>query len=284
MFCFMTTRNKYPASVSTLASWVASLGDKAVRAKTIKAYLTGLRSHHVDVGYSGSEVEAFRHPTLQRVIAGIRRLQGDSQTRKRRPITRDLLLLLLRQFDQSTIKAATWHASFCLAFAGFLRMGEFTWAQSDRTPDFKQWHLTRGSVIFLDEALELTLPSSKTDPFRRGMTLTIAATGDEACARTSLNNLVTRFPAPLLAPLFDPGYPYTRTHVTEVLRNTLATLNIKGHYSSHSFRRGAATSARRAGLSEEEIQLLGRWKSESYRLYIEAQPSYILNASRRHQR
>jgi hypothetical protein len=117
---------KYSASVSTLASWLASLGDKTVKAKTIKAYLTDLRSHHIDIEYSGTEIEAFHHPTLQRVIAGIRRLQGDSQTRERRPITRDLLLLLLHQFDQSTIEDATWHASFCLAFAGFLRMGEFT--------------------------------------------------------------------------------------------------------------------------------------------------------------
>ncbi len=284
MFCFLTARVKYPASISNLASWSANLGDKMIKAKTIKAYLTGLRSHHIDVGYSGTEIEAFHHPTLQRIIAGIRRLQGDDQTRERRPITRDLLLLLLRQFDQSTIEGATWHASFCLAFAGFLRMGEFTWSQSDRTSDFKQWHLTRSSVIFQNDSLQVTLPSSKTDPFRRGVTLTIAAVDDEACVKNSLANLFSKFPAPLLAPLFDPGYPYTRTHVTEVLRRTLATLSIEGRYSGHSFRRGAATSARRAGLSEDEIQLLGRWKSDSYRLYIEAHPSYILNASKRHQR
>lgn len=36
MFCFMNTRINYPASVSTLASWLASLGDKTVKAKTIK--------------------------------------------------------------------------------------------------------------------------------------------------------------------------------------------------------------------------------------------------------
>ena len=55
-------------------------------------------------------------------------------------------------------------------------MGEFIWSQSDRTSDFKQWHLN-----FQDDALQLTLPSSKTDPFRRGVTLTIAAVDDEAC-------------------------------------------------------------------------------------------------------
>ncbi len=204
MFCFMTTRAKYPASISNLTSWSASLGDKTVKAKTIKAYLTSLRSHHIDIGYSGTEIEAFHHSTLQRIIAGIRKLQGDDQTRERRPITRDLLLLLLRQFDQSTIEGATWHASFCLAFAGFLRMGDFTWSQSDRTSDFKQWHLTRSSVIFQNDSLGLTLPSSKTDPFRRGITLTIAVS-DEACVKASLTNLFSRFPAPLLAPLFDPG-------------------------------------------------------------------------------
>ena len=284
LFCLKTTRARYPATVETLTSWSANLGDRNLKSKTIKAYLTGLRSHHIDIGYAGGDIEAFHHPTLQRVIAGIRRLQGDDQTRERRPITRDLLLQLLNQFDKSTIQGATWHASFCLAFAGFLRMGEFTWSLSDRTPDFRRWHITRSSVILHEDSLELTLPSSKTDPFRRGVTITIAATGDDAYAIASLANLTTKFPAPLLAPLFDPGYPYTRTHVTQVLRNKLANLNIEGRYSGHSFRRGAATSARRAGLSEDEIQLLGRWKSDSYRLYIEAHPSYILNASRRHQR
>ncbi len=131
-------------------------------------------------------------------------------------------------------------------------MGEFTWSQSDRTSDFKQWHLTRSSVIFQNDSLELTLPSSKTDPFRRGITLTIAVS-DEACVKASLTNMFSRFPAPLLAPLFDLGYLYARTHVTEVLRRTLATLSIEGRYSGHSFRRGAAISARRVGLSEEEI-------------------------------
>lgn len=45
-------RTKYSASVSTLAS----LSDKPVKAKTIEAYLTGLRSHYIDIGYSGTEI------------------------------------------------------------------------------------------------------------------------------------------------------------------------------------------------------------------------------------
>ena len=40
-------------------------------------------------------------------------------------------------------------------------------------------------------------------------------------------------------------------------------------------------SAREAGLTDEEIQLHGRWNSDSYRLYIDTSTAHIFNASRR---
>ena len=57
-----------------------------------------------------------------------------------------------------------------------------------------------------------------------------------------------------------------------MLRDILATLDITGNYFEHSFRKDAATSARDAGLTEDRIILLGRWKSDSYKLYIETHP------------
>ena len=234
------------------------------------------------MGFDGLEV--FHHPLLERILAGIRRLRGEANTRERRPITRDLLLQMLRQFDKNTRFGATMHASFCLAFAGFLRIGEFTWTSSDLLDeDFEKWFLTRRSVSFRDDHLLLTLPSSKADPFRRGITLTIAATNDEACAVASLKHLFDKYPAELSSPLFNPHRPFTRKLVTDTMRDTLLILGHGGHYAGHSFRRGAATSAREAGLTDAEIQLLGRWKSDSYRLYIVTHPARILDASRRHQ-
>ena len=40
------------------------------------------------------------------------------------------------------------------------------------------------------------------------------------------------------------------------------------HYNTHSFRIGAATSAQDSGISDANIQMLGRWKSDAYKLYI----------------
>ena len=183
-------------------------------------------------------------------------------------------------------EGATLYAAFCLAFAAFLRIGEFTWSNSDwqSDGDFKQWHITRNSVRFHPSGprpnrLHLTLPASKTDPFRHGITLTIAAAESsnfhsdtsKTCAVSALYRLLDKWPAPPHTPLFSNTHLITgntttngrlasfdRTHVVNRLRDLLVQAGITGHYSGHSFRRGAATWARQAGIPNGDIQLLGR--------------------------
>ncbi|KAF6238765.1 hypothetical protein HO173_003272 [Letharia columbiana] len=128
--------------MASLSSWIAALNAKRIKAKTIKAYLTGVKSTHVDLGYEGLEV--VHSPQLERIIAGVRRLRGEAGTKERCPLTKDKLLSLLPQFDQSTKEGSTMHAAFCLAFAAFLRIGEFTYPMRDRQDEaFSKWFLTR---------------------------------------------------------------------------------------------------------------------------------------------
>ena len=68
----------------------------------------------------------FHYPTLERIIQGICRLRREPKVKERLPITRFILLEVLALFDTTTRTGATFHAVFCLAFAGFLRIGEFT--------------------------------------------------------------------------------------------------------------------------------------------------------------
>jgi integrase len=236
----------------------------------------------------------FDHPRLQRIIHGVRRFHGEGGTRERLPITRDILLKILQCLPRwrTDLMQANLYAAFCLAFAGFLRVSEFTWTDytTSNPLEFARWHLTWRSVDIQTDRLLLTIPASKTDPFRQGVTLTISPASDAACPLVAIRNLLALNMAGQQPNQFDPlrplfvrpnNQPFSRDYVVRCLRLCLTHRGITGHYSGHSFRRGAATSARLAGLTDHEIQLLGRWRSDAYKRYIEVHPDQLLGISRR---
>lgn len=135
--------------------------------------------------------DVFHHPQLKRIIAGARHLRGDSDTKERHPVTKDILLQVLPSFDRAIEHGAIMYASFCLAFAAFLRIGEFTYSTRDALDeDFAKYFLTRRFIRLHDDYLELTLPASKTDTFRKGVTITAAATDEDACAVKAMRHLI----------------------------------------------------------------------------------------------
>lgn len=145
-------------------------------------------------------------------------------------------------------------------------------------------HLTKKSVNLQADQLTISLPASKIDPFRHGITPTVAATSDEACAVKFLKHLFRQFPNSPNAPLFNQSKgALTRDFVIINLRSILINLGLEGNYSGHSFGRGAATSAKEAGLIDSDIQMLGRWKFDPYWLYIQIHSGYILNIFKRFQ-
>lgn len=164
-FCkFQLSESHLPVTLTKLTKWVAYLHNRSIRPKTIKKYLSGLRSAHVDVG--DQDLEVFHSPTLERMITGIKRLKGDLETRERLPISRGLLLQLVGYRDGASHADRTLKAAYCLAFAAFLRAGEFTYTMGDRhDPEFISYHLTRQSITLENDRLYVFLPASKTDPF-----------------------------------------------------------------------------------------------------------------------
>ncbi|CDU22585.1 uncharacterized protein SPSC_01215 [Sporisorium scitamineum] len=132
--------------------------------------------------------------------------------------------------------------------------------------------LTVGSVAFASDSSFATihLPSSKTDPFRAGATLTAPAVPLSTCAVLALAVVCQgrSSSAPLL--VLEGGQPFSRSAFTSVLRRCLQHCGIQpSAYSSHSFRRGAATWAAANGADDETIRVLGRWRSDCFRRYID---------------
>jgi len=127
------------------------------------------------------------------------------------------------------------------------------------------------------------------DPFRKGITLTIAATQDEGCPVRAMRQLqASDTHRPHHTPLFCIGkhtqQAFTREHVVHRLQHIATTVGLgQGKWNRHSFRRGAATWAAQVGLADTEIQTLGRWRSDAYKVYIEYTQEERIRLSRRFQ-
>ena len=279
----------FPAKATWLIEWLCSLAG-TVKVKTMKLYLAGIKSYQLDLGI---ECAAFGDPRLERTIHGIKRDHREPERRIRTPLTRPHLLLILRHLSRSNYNDVATRAAFTLAFAAFLRVGEFTYKQTDLTlrDAFPKWFLTKSSVRIRGRGayMDLTLPSSKTDPFRKGIKLTIAASLDNACPVRAMEEYLARDThRPHQAPLFCIGIleqeAFSREYVVHKLQ-ALASIAGLGHgmWNGHSFRRGAATWAAQVAITETEIQTLGRWKSDAYKAYIEYSDTERITLSKRFQ-
>src|SRR5688572_9813625 len=71
--------NLIPTSEDLLCLWSAHLA-KSIKHRSIKVYLSGIRSLHVDLGYSNP---LFERPRLERILRGIKRCQGVNHIRPR---------------------------------------------------------------------------------------------------------------------------------------------------------------------------------------------------------
>jgi len=236
---------------------------------TIKKKLSALRTAHIDAGFDATHLVS---SVIETTIRGIKRFHGERGEGRAIPITLPVLERILATLDQyPTIAGGRRNAdncatAFAMAFAGFLRMGEFTYTSFDRMFD-----LRRGSVDFVLSSVRLS--ASKTDPFRKGVAVTLPT-----MKRSSTNpldrirRLVRDYPKPPEAPLFDlgEGTPFARKDVEKVLQKALTRAGYDSEgYTGHSFRRGAATWASSLGFSDVDIMEMGRWSSTAWTRYVE---------------
>ena len=123
------------------------------------------------------------------------------------------------------------------------------------------------------------LKQSKTDPFQKGVDLYLGATGTTICPVRGLLVLRAHHKGPLF--ILEDGRYLTRQCLCSLLDSLLTTLRIDTRkYNTHSFRVGAATTARKVNIPDVLIQLMGRWKSSAYLTYIKTSPTDLAKLSK----
>ena len=167
-------------------------------------------------------------------------------------------------------KLMVWAA--CLtAFFGFLRISEYTATQVSKFEE--EFTLCFSDVRLNPTSASIKIKASKTDPYREGVTITIASNGTTICPIVALSAYMAIHPSGT-GPLFQfaDGRYLTRKGLMAVL-NLIKPDNIR-NMSTHSFRIGAATTAAAAGYPRWVIQALGRWKSDCYKVYTRVTDRY----------
>ena len=215
---------------------------------------------------------------LQYILRGIKRTQ--SQTiRPRLPITIQLLQQLCSVFQSGLFSrhmGKTLECMCIIAFYSFLRCSEFTVSS-------RQHNVLRiKDIIFSNDKtmFKLYLASSKTDPFRTGVSISFFQNKFLCPVTCMLYYLVNiREGASFSeAPLFvdEQNRPCTRELFISYLRLVLSRLGYPpDKYCAHSFRAGAASTA------DHMIKTLGRWNSSCYLRYIHVDQNLIKQAQQR---
>lgn len=245
-----------PLQDYTLCRFIAFLAASQLSPQTIYSYLSAIRYLHISNGFPDPHFSSMSQ--LSYVLKGIKRTPRPvPSSRHRLPITPPILQALRSSSPSDTDNIMLW-AACCLAFFGFMRVGEFT---CPTVSDFSPRMLARSDITVDSHAnpslITVNLKCSKTDPFGRGVTILLKRTGETLCPVASM---LAYFAAttPMEGPLFCfwNGASLSRPCLVFCLCKALRTAGIDS--SQHSFRIGAATTAALQGLSEELIKTLGR--------------------------
>ena len=209
----------FPDSEQFLCLFVAALFKKGIAGPSVKSYLAAIRYSQIAV-----EPQMPNWPQLSYVVRGRKKSTAGPQSKRRLPIT----LAILRQFLSIWGKLPDrfnghqlWAAA-CMCFFGFIRSGEVV-VPGENSFD-PAVHLSEGDVRVDDTSyLEVSIKASKTDVFRKGVTVFLGVTGSELCPvaavlgyMTSPRPIQDRSPGPFF--VFSNGTPLTREKFVRELR------------------------------------------------------------------
>ena len=207
---------------------------------------------------------------LKTLIKGVKREKGGHVNRKL-PITIDILKQIAACLDLRNSQQLTFWAACLVSFFGMMR-------KSSLFPSGQNSYLEIRNSVVCSWGLSIHAEYSKTIQFRdRKAFISLPWHQNKLLcpARALLRALQVAGcyqDQDFIFSFQEKGTLKRMTYAmfTSLLRTTLLRLGLPLHsYSGHSFRRGGATHAFKAGVAPEMIKSQGDWKSLSYLDYLD---------------
>jgi len=268
---YQTWGGLLPASENDILRYLATFAD-TLNPRTLALRLTALSQWHV--------FQQFPNPTdtatVRKVMVGIGRVNGRPKKKARALPVEDLERIVAALAGLGTLKAARDNALLQVGFFGGFRRSELVAIEVD--------HLT-----WDDRGMTIMLPRSKTDQSGEGVVKAIPYGAGLLCPATAIKAWLVA--ADLASgPVFRSISKWgevgsaglSPASVNTILAGAaqLASLGYVPELSSHSLRRGMATSAHRVGVNILNIKRQGNWRHDStVQGYIDEAGIYDGNAA-----
>lgn len=279
------TRKAYQADVRHFIAWggllpttpdvlISYLTGQATQLnpRTLTRRLTALKHWHVYQGFA----DPTAHPTVRKTLTGIKQVHGKPKD-KALPLTVETLLAMTH-YLQSASQLRDWrnNALLQVGFFGAFRRSELVSIGIEH-------------ICFVPEGMEILIPRSKTDQHGEGQWCAIPYGNKQLCPVTAVQNWLEKAQlqqGPLFRRLTQQGTvteealkPGQVNRILQALAQQCQLPEAK-RYSSHSFRRGFATTASQKGAPFGAIMRQGRWRHEGTVLgYIEEGKRFETNAA-----
>lgn len=149
------------------------------------------------------------------------------------------------------------HTCFSLAFFAALRVGELVPPSRARGGG-----LLSDDAVLANGALRIRIRRSKTDLFGRDEWVPLHGVSGLACPVQAVGDYLALCPPCLNFLVHEDGAAVSRYQFQAVFKHCWQEAGVRAcEFGTHSFHIGAATEASRAGLSNAEVQRIGRWRS-----------------------
>ena len=261
-----------PSPEAEVLRFIAHLHKSGKAASTVAAYVSAVSTLH-KINHWQNTCDNYM---VKRALKGVSRERVSEDTRA--PVTPALLeslLLALPHVCKTSYEAALFKSIYLLAFFGLFRIGELVCPSRH---DIARSVLNVNDLATQPGKIRLRVRFSKTDQTGKTSDVIICQkAGHPLCpvrAMFEFMKIRVKKSGPLFMH-FDSTF-VSRFQFNAVLKAALSFANVHSvNVKSHSFRIGGATNAIAKGVPYEQVQEMGRWKSDAAKRYIRPTEIYV---------
>lgn len=262
---------RLPANTEAILTYLQAYA-KELNPRTLSRRLTAIKNWHIYQHFP----DPTQHPSVSKTLSGIMRTHGRPKEKAPPLLPEYLLKMVATLARENTLHAHRDSALLQLAFFGAFRQSEIV-------------AICYEHLDWQENGIDILIPHSKTDQNNEGQLCAVPYGNEQLCPVRALKNWIN-LSEQTSGPIFRRIHANNRIDtaaltplsVSNILRKRASDAGIPHaeNFTSHSLRRGLATSASRDGASMPAIMRQGRWKNVNTVIeYIEAAQRFDENAA-----